>query len=410
MTKLDIPWIREQFPGLSGGFGFFDNAGGTQVAKHVGHRIQDYLFNTNVQLGASYTVSQESGKRVKESEELWAQAIHAQKPSEIVFGSSATALVQNMSRALVQLFQPGDEVIVTNMDHEANVGPWMEMEKSGVVVKVWKTNPETFALDLKDLEKLMTAKTRLVAFAHVSNILGMINPVKEITHFIHQRNVMVFVDGVAYAPHRAIDVQDWDVDFYVFSLYKVYGPHYSLLYGKHGLLEKLPGINHYFIAKHDIPYKLQPGNVNFELAYGSAGILTYLSDVYEHHFGNKSLGLPQQLEQVFSLIAGHEEQLAQPLIDWLASRNDIRVIGTAKADRKVRVPTISFVVNQRKSSEIPVPVDSENMGIRWGDFYARRLIKALNLSENDGVVRLSLVHYNSLQEVNKLVEVLDRVV
>jgi cysteine desulfurase family protein (TIGR01976 family) len=410
MTQLNTQWIRQQFPGLSGGFAFFDNAGGTQVARQVGDKISDYLYHTNVQLGASYPISQQSGTRVDEAQALWAQAINATRTEEVVLGSSTTALVQNLARSYRQLLKPGDEVIVTNMDHEANIGPWMEMEKSGIVVKVWEVNPLTFDLDLEALDKLMTPQTRLVAFTHISNILGTINPVKEITKFVHDRKALVFVDGVAYAPHRAIDVQDWEVDFYVFSLYKVYGPHYSLLYGKFHLLEELPGINHFFIEKDDIPYKLQPGNVNYELTYGSAGIISYFKEVYNQHFTDDELGLHEQLKKVFSLIAHHEASLAQPLIDWVNSRDNLRMIGASTADKLVRVPTISFVVENRKSSEIPLLVDPHQMGIRWGDFYAKRLIEALRLDKNDGVVRVSLVHYNTLEEVNRLVKVVDKLV
>lgn len=410
MTQLNIPWIRQQFPGLSTDFAFFDNAGGTQVARQVGDNITDYLYHTNVQLGASYTISEQSGKRITESQSLWAQAINAQKKEEVVMGSSTTALVQNLARSLSQVMQAGDEVIVTNMDHEANIGPWMEMQKSGVVIKVWKVNPNTFELDLEELENLMTPKTRLVAFTHVSNILGTINPVKEITRFVHDKNALVFVDGVAFAPHRAIDVRDWDVDFYVFSLYKVYGPHYSLLYGKYDFLKELPGINHFFIEKKDIPYKLQPGNVNYELTYGSTGIISYFKELYSQHFSDAGLELHDQMKKVFSLVAKHEEALAQPLIDWVNSRENLQLIGASTADKLVRVPTISFVIRNRKSSEIPPLVDPHQIGIRWGDFYARRLIEALQLNKKDGVVRVSLVHYNTLEEVHKLMGVLEKVV
>ena len=237
MNQLDIPFVRKQFPALSGEWVYFDNAGGTQPARQVGERIQDYLFNTNVQLGASYEISQLSTQRVAEAQETWAKLIHAKETAEVILGPSTTMLLQNLSRSLVQTFNPGDEVIVTNCDHEANIGPWLMMQKQGIVVKSWKVNPENYRLELHDLEKLMTDRTRLVAFTQTSNIIGTINPVREITQFVHDRGAMVCVDAVAYAPHRAINVQELGVDFYVFSLYKVYGPHYSLLFGKKVHLE-----------------------------------------------------------------------------------------------------------------------------------------------------------------------------
>ena len=407
MRKLYTDFIRSNFPGLANDWVFFDNAGGTQVARQAVENINDYLFNTNVQLGASYEVSQKADDRVKESQKKWAEAINASDLCEVVFGSSTTALLQNLSRSLVQQFKPGDEVIVTNTDHEANIGPWVSMEQFGIVVKFWMVNPETYTLELDDLAKLMTERTKLVAFTHVSNILGTINPVKEITNFIHNKGALVCVDGVAYAPHRLIDVTEWDVDFYVFSLYKVYGPHYSLLFGKKKYLQELAGINHFFIGKEEVPYKLQPGNVNYELTYGSAGILDYFDAIYNQHFSSNSIPLFSRLKSVFEMISLYEEELAKPLIQFLNNKNGVNIIGEKTADKNIRVPTISFTVENRKSSEIPLLVDPYKIGIRWGDFYARRLIDDLNLSEKDGVVRVSMVHYNTLEEVEHLIAILD---
>ncbi len=409
MKKLDSSIVRNHFPALSNDWIFFDNAGGSQTAKYVGERIQDYLFSSNVQLGASYEISQRSGERVIEAQQIWAEAIHAKSKSEVVFGSSTTALLQNLARSMVQQFKPGDEVIVTNCDHEANIGPWVGMERNGIVVKHWKVNPETFALDLDDLEKLMTDKTRLVAFAHVSNVLGTINPVGEITRFVHEHDAKVCVDGVAYAPHRLVDVQKWDVDFYVFSLYKVYGPHYAILYGKRKHLKDLPGINHFFIGKEEVPYKLQPGNVNYELSWGSTGVVEYFKAIYKQHFEDGSLPMFSQLQKVFELIASHEEILAEPLIQFLLNKKGIRLIGENTSDKNVRVPTISFLAENRKSSEVPPLVDPYKIAIRWGDFYARRLIEDLGLTESDGIIRVSMVHYNTLEEVEKLIKVLDEI-
>ncbi len=410
MDTLDLSFVRQQFPALGGDWAFFDNAGGTQVATQVGDRIQDYLFTTNVQLGASYETSQLSGRRVADAQSQWAEAIHARHASEIVLGSSTTALLQNLSRSLVQQFKPGDEVIVSNTDHEANIGPWMSMKALGIVIKVWEVNKDTYELELDDLDKLISDKTRLLAFTHVSNILGSINPVAEITAFAHDRNILVCVDGVAYAPHRLVDVSKWDVDFYVFSLYKVYGPHYSLLYGKKKLLDELQGINHYFIGREEVPYKLQPGNVNFELTYGSTGILSYFDRIYEQHFTDRNKQLFSRMDSVFDLIASHEQELAGPLIDFLNQKEGVNIIGLPTADKDKRVPTISFTVKNHKSSEIPLLVDPHHIAIRWGDFYARRLVEDLGLFDNDGIVRVSMVHYNTLEEVGRLVKVLDGVI
>ncbi|HEY9668154.1 MAG TPA: aminotransferase class V-fold PLP-dependent enzyme, partial [Coleofasciculaceae cyanobacterium] len=261
-----IDFVRQQFPALAGDWTFFDNAGGSQTLQQVVDRISEYLLTSDVQLGASYAISQLAGDRVTKAAQGMATLINAKSPSEVVMGSSTTLMLRILSLCLVQTWNPGDEVIVTNCDHEANIGAWVDLEKQGIKIKVWRINPETLQLHLEDLELLLSDRTRLVAFTHASNILGTINPVKEITQLVHQQGAMVCVDGVAYAPHRLIDVQDLDVDFYAFSFYKAYGPHYALLYGKQEHLLAIPGINHYFIKQTDIPYKFQLGNVNFELS------------------------------------------------------------------------------------------------------------------------------------------------
>ncbi len=409
MFEPDLQFIRSQFPALSGEWTFFDNAGGTQTSRQVGERIQDYLYHSNVQLGASYEVSRIAGEKVIEARKTWAEIINARQHSEVIFGSSTTQLLQNLSRSMTELFEPGDEVIVTNFDHEANIGPWKNMEKHGIHVKVWEIDPETMRPDLEQLKHLMTRDTRLVAFSHVSNIIGSINPVKEFAWYIHERGALVCVDGVAYAPHRLPDMDDLDVDFYVFSLYKVFGPHYSLLYGKRKHLEILPGINHFFIGDEEIPYKLQPGNVNFELSYGLMGISDYFRSIYEHHHGDPKTELRLQVSEVYRVMAHYEQILSSRFLDFLNHKKNIRIIGDPSADKLLRVPTISFVVEGRKSSKIPVLVDPHKIGIRYGDFYARQLITDLDLLDNDGVIRVSMVHYNTLEEVDRLIRVLDEI-
>lgn len=410
MILPDTGFLRSHFPALSDDWVYFDNAGGTQVTQYVLDRITNYLSHSNVQLGASYDVSRLAGERVYEARMTWASIINAATPDEVIFGPSTTQLLQNLSRSLAQLFEPGDEVIVTNFDHEANIGPWINMQNAGIHVKTWNIDPETLQPDLAGLEKLMNKKTRLVAFSHTSNILGTINPAKEITSFVHRHGALVCIDGVALAPHRLPDVTGLDADFYVFSLYKVFGPHYSLLYGKRKHLEAMPGINHFFIGDHDIPYKLQPGNVNFELTYGLLGVSDYFNAVYEKYNPAETGDIRSKSAFVYDLFAEQEETIAKRFLRYLEGKKKVRVIGETTGDRSKRVPTISFVVEGRKSSEIPVLVDPHKIGIRYGDFYAYRLIKDLGLAEKEGVVRVSMVHYNTIEEVDRLIKVLDTII
>lgn len=409
-TPFPIDFVRQQFPALAGDWTFFDNAGGSQTLKQVVDRIREYLLTSDVQLGASYAVSQLAGDRVAKAAQGMATLINAKSPSEVVMGSSTTLMLRILALCLVQTWNPGDEVIVTNCDHEANIGAWVDLEKQGIKIKVWRINPETLQLHLEDLKLLLSDRTRLVAFTHASNILGTINPVKEITQLVHQQGAMVCVDGVAYAPHRLIDVQDLDVDFYAFSFYKAYGPHYALLYGKQEHLLAIPGINHYFIKETDIPYKFQLGNVNFELSYGMLGLCDYLSELAQVAYGEQTApDLRSQMRQAFELMSIQEEEIGDCFLKYLTSQSNIRIIGQPQANRSSRVPTISFVVEGVNSESITQHVDQYKIGIRFGDFYAKRLIEYLGLAKQAGVVRVSMVHYNTTAEVDRLIQVLESV-
>ena len=396
MTPFPVDFVRHQFPALAGEWTFLDNAGGSQILGRVVDRIADYLCTSNVQLGASYAVSRAATARVSAAAEGVAALMNAGDAHEVVLGASTTQLLQNLAHAMAPGLAAGDEIVVTNVDHESNIGPWRRLEARGVVVKEWKVDAVTLALDVAGLEPLMTARTRLVCFTHCSNVVGSIHPVAEITRFVHARGAQVCVDGVAYAPHRAIDVRAWDVDYYVFSLYKVYGPHVAALYGKRARLLALSGINHFFIGPSEVPYKLQPGNVCFELVHGAGGIGDYLAELA------REAGAP-----AFDGIAAHEEALAARLLGFLGAHPRVKVLGCRDPAKEARVPTVSFVVEGRASSSVPPFTDAARIGIRFGDFYARRLVDALGLGPRDGVVRVSMVHYNTLAEVDRLVAVLD---
>jgi len=406
--SLHLDFVRQQFPALAGDWVFFDNAGGSQTLKAVCDRITAYLLTSDVQLGASYAVSQLASARVAAAAQGVATLINAADPSEVVMGGSTSLLLRILALSLGQTFAAGDEVIVTNADHEANIAGWMELQKRGVVVKIWPINPTTLCFDLADLEPLMTARTRLVAMTHASNVLGTINPIRAIADFVHAHGAMICVDGVAYAPHRLVDVQALDVDFYAFSFYKVYGPHYAVLYGKRAHLVKMPGFNHFFIDGEQTPYKFQPGNVNFELSYSLLGLCDYLRDLALHQDAAAAgLSLRSQMQQAFEPISHHEAILGDRLLSFLAQKPKVRVLGHPTGDRTQRVPTISFVVDGVDSSLIPPQIDPHNIAIRYGDFYARRLIEDLDLAATNGVVRVSMVHYNTLDEVDRLIQVLD---
>lgn len=406
--ELNLEFVRRQFPALGGEWVYFDNAGGSQTLKSVVDRISEYLLTSDVQLGASYEVSQIAGKRIQEGFQFVADMINAPDVSEIIFGSSTTMLLRQLSQSLVQTMSPGDEIIVSNCDHEANIGAWVNLEKEGIIIKFWKINQETLEFDLEDLKKLMTDKTKLVSLTYASNILGTINPVEAIIELAHKNGSYVCLDAVAYAPHRLPDVQALNVDFYAFSFYKVYGPHYAALFGKKEILKTLPNINHFFIAEDDIPYKLQPGSSNYELSYGYLGYKDYIEAIINFHFPDKGhLNIRSKAQLAFQLFTDHEEKLTDRFLSFLNAKENVKIIGKTSSSQFERVATVSFVIDDVVSSTITEKVDEYNIGIRFGDFYARRLINDLGLSPQDGVIRVSMVHYNTMEEVDRLIEILD---
>jgi cysteine desulfurase family protein (TIGR01976 family) len=398
--------VRKQFPGLANGWAFFDNAGGTQILSRVVDRMNDFLFNMNVQTGGSYDVSIRAAAALHSGREAMMHLVNASRPEEIAFAASTTVALQNLARSMESQFREGDEVIVTVSDHESNIGPWVGLEKLGVNIKTWNVNRESLELELGDLEGLLSKRTRLVAVTHVSNILGTINPVGEIADLVHKHGALICVDSVAFAPHRAIDVSAWDIDFLALSVYKVFGPHVAVLYGKYDLFAELDNLYHYFYDKDKIPAKLEPGNASYELAYSSTGIVDYLAEL-----GGSAGDVPvrQKIELAFERITQHENILAEQLLSYLRSRDDCRIIGRERGDDPRRVPTISFAIESWDPGEIARRIDAYNIAIRFGDFHARRLIEYLGLDENNGVVRVSMTHYNTLTEVDALIAALGEV-
>lgn len=411
LSSKEINAIRAEFPALQipNQCIFLDNAGGSQVLKTVADRIHDYLLTTSVQLGASYPTSTLASARVLAARKAIAELINAADDREVVMGGSTTGLMFQLIQAILPEIHAGDEIIVTNTDHEANIGAWNRLQQAGAVIKIWHVNNETLHLELADLDKLLSTDTKWLAMTYASNVLGTINPVNEVARRVHAVGGRVCVDAVAYAPHRLVDVQASGADIVVFSFYKVFGPHYAVLWGPFQLLHSLANLNHFFIADDNLPYKLQPGNVNFELSYGCQGIADYLVSIGEQFGGS---GNRRQLMQfAFDKFEAHENYLAQRLLDFLNTKSNVRIIGMPQVHQgeKSRVPTISFVLENTLSETIVKHIDQFNIGIRFGDFYARHLIKALDLEKHGGVVRVSIAHYNTVEEIDLLISHLNTI-
>ncbi len=409
---LDLAFARSQFPALSDdgdSWTYLDNAGGSQVLGQVADRVREYLLTSSVQIGASYGVSTLAAERLYAGQSAVAELVNASRPEEIVFGPSSTVMIQTLARAITPALSPGDEVVVSMIDHEANIGPWLALEAHGIIARPWRLNRETMTVDASDLELLMTPRTRLVVCTQTSNIFGQLIPIAAVTACAHRHGAAVCVDGVAFAPHRLVDVREWDVDYYVFSLYKVFGPHHAVLYGKYDRLLELANLSHHFVPMDKIPGKLQPGNPNYELSYGATAIPEYLVALGERSGATAGASRRACMAAAFDAIAGHESVLAERLLAWLRGRHDVRIIGPASSQRAVRVPTISFVGEGIDSERIVRAIDPLRIGIRFGDFYSRRLIEDLGLAARKGVVRASFAHYNTVADADRLIAGLDQV-
>jgi cysteine desulfurase family protein (TIGR01976 family) len=361
-----------------------------------------------VQPAFGFRASADAAERIARGQKAVAAMINADV-DEVVVGPSTTRNVITLAAAIRGWFKSGDELIVTNLDHEANNGHWRRLEEFGVTVREWQVNPETAELEIETLEALLSDKTRLVCFSHCSNIVGGVNPVRRIADLVHQAGGMVCVDGVAFAAHGTIDVKALDVDFYLLSLYKLYGPHLGVMYGKRQHLLDAKGQYFYFHGEDNIPLKLNPGAPNFELTAGSAGIADYIEALASHHLEEPANDLTGRMRQVYELFAQQEESLSARFLDFATNHPRIRLIGRTSASHDERAPTFAFTVDGMASQELPPLLDARGIACGAGDFYAPRVLKALGIDPEDGAVRCSMVHYNTVDEVDRLVAALDAI-
>ncbi len=404
ITDAERARIRGQFPALAADTIFLENAGGSQVPKVVADRISDYMMSSYVQLGAGYGLSQRASRVVDEAHEFVRLLMNG-GGGEVILGPSTSALLRMLSDCYAKVLRPGSAIVVAQTGHEANVGPWKNLARLGFDFRWWEMDPVSHTCSMAGLDQLLDDRVALVAFPHVSNLLGGIVDVAAVADRAHRAGARVVVDGVAYAPHRAIDVEAWNVDWYAYSTYKVYGPHMGALWGRRDALAELTGPNHFFIPDREVPYKFEVGGVNHEGCAGILGLrdyLAFLAGVSEP----ETLDRPG-IERAFTLMTACELPLQAKLIAYLQSRNDVRIIGPTSAGEE-RVGTISFVHGSKTSTEITEAVDRSGIGIRHGHMYAYHLCEAAGLDPDDGVVRVSMVHYNTPGEIDRLIEVLER--
>ena len=406
---LDMEFVRAQFPETCWNWSFFENAGGSYVPNAVIDRLTAYMRETQVQPGPNFPVAAKAEARMNDGHARMAAMIGA-TTEEVVITPSTSYSAYVLAQALRPGWSAGDEIIVAIQNHEANSGPWRRLAEFGLKILDWPVHPETGTLDPMLLDSLLSDRTRLVAFPHVSNILGEINDVPAITRKVHDAGAMVCVDAVAYAPHRAIDAKAWDVDFYLFSFYKTFGPHMGCLFGKRDLLVEAANQGHYFFADDDTSHKLNPAGPQHEMIASLAGIADYIDAMAEHHLPSPPNDPHGRTAAVFDIMADHETQLAKKFLDFLDSKSSVRLIGPTHADKDRRVATFSFTADSHKAAEIPPLTAAEWVGLSNGHFYAKRLIEAVGISNaDDGVVRASMAHYTSEEDVDKLIGALDRI-
>lgn len=405
VTDSERTRIRAAFPALADDLVFLENAGGSQVPGVVVDAIRDYMLRSYVQLGAGYERSRRATELV-DSTHAWISRLMRGAKGKVILGPSTTALMHVLAGCYRQILRPGQSIVLAQTGHEANMGPWRLLEAHGIDVRIWPVDATSFECSLETLNGVLDEHTALVCFPHVSNLLGDVVDVAALTDRVHAAGARVVVDGVAYAPHRRIDCEEWDVDWYVYSTYKVYGPHAAALYGRTDAIASVTGPNHFFIDDDDVPYKFELGGPNHESCAGLLALERYLAHVID--VAPSTTLDDAQLGQAFDHMTALEREPTQRLVDFLASKKKVRIIGPAHA-KDARVGTVSFVHADKSSRAITASVDRSRIAIRHGHMYAYDLCEGLGLEPEDGVVRVSLVHYNTPQEIDALIEVLDPV-
>ena len=407
--NLDIDFVRKQFDQIHDDpeFVFASNAGGSYVCNQANAVLEHYNRHTRVQPYSRYPSSAAAGEAMDRALAGWAEALNI-GADELTVGPSTSMNSYVMSQAIGDLWKPGDEIIVTNQDHEANSGAWRRkaLEK-GVTIRQWEAQADSGLLDIETLFPLLRDNTRWVFFTHCSNIVGTVNPVAEIVRTIKSgSNARVFVDAVAYAPHHISDLKALGVDAYAFSLYKVYGPHQGLMYVNRDIHGDLTSQAHYFNS--GIPTKdFNPAGPQHAQVAGCAGVLDYFDDLHRHHFGSSDQSRNARLDDVYRLMLQHENRLAAPILDFLHNHADVRLLGKTHARDNDRAPTIAFKPLKQSSKALTHKLQDQGIGTENGNFYAHRLISDLGIDPDDGVVRLSLVHYSSQQDVERILQALD---
>lgn len=405
MRSLDIDFIRSQFPAFSesslAGQAFFENAGGSYTCKHVVDRLHRFYRERKVQPYAPYDASRLGGEEMDEARTRLAGLMNIHS-DELSFGPSTSQNTYVLAQAFGQMLSSGDAIIVTDQDHEANTGVWRRLADKGIEVREWHVDAVSGQLDLATLATILDENVKLVCFPHCSNIVGQENPVTDIARMAHDVGAVTCTDGVSMAPHGLPDMRALGTDIYLFSSYKTYGPHQGIMFIARNLADRLPNQAHFFNS--DVRYKrFTPAGPDHAQIAACAGMADYIDAVHDHHF-TPNEDAAARGRAVRQLQRDYEDLILTPLLDYLRSRNDIRIMGADKVGQ--RVPTVAIHAD-KPATELAETLANHGVMAGGGDFYAVRLIEAMGVAADPGVLRLSFVHYTHADEVQKLITALD---
>ncbi len=411
--KYDIHRVRAEFPSLAvtdngAARVYFDNPGGTQVAKRVMTRMMDYFTTMNTNHGGAFITSRQTDALLEDAHRAMADLVGATDPGEIVFGQNMTTLTLHISRSIGNTLKAGDEIVVTRMDHDANISPWLLMAKDhGVTVKWLDFDPDTYKYDLTSLASNLSSKTKLVAVNYASNAIGTVNDVKTIAKMAHQVGALVYVDAVQLTPHFVTDVKDIDCDFLACSAYKFYGPHQGLLWGRRELLEKLKP---YKVRPADnaLPHAWETGTQSHEGMAGTLGSIEHMEWIGTE-MGDGGASRRQRIVSGFHAVAAYERSICARLIRGLENIQGVTVHGlTDEADFGNRVPTVAITKQGAHPRAMAESLGKENIFVWDGNYYAIEVIERLGLTDKGGMLRIGLGQYNTDAEVDAILNHLDR--
>ena len=419
---IDLSAVRSQFPALQETdvhgrpFVYFDGPGGTQVPQRVIDAMGDYLVHANANHGGHFITSRRNDDIIDQARVDMADFFNASSSREIIFGANMTSLTFSFSRAIGRMLQSGDEIIVTHLDHDGNIAPWAVLEENGIIIKWVDFRPEDCRLDLDHLASLLNDKTKMVALGYASNAVGTINPIAEIAQMVHDAGAWLWVDAVHYAPHGPIDVQRAGCDFLVCSAYKFFGPHVGVLWGRLDLLEQLAA---YKVrpSKTTPPHKFETGTLNHEGLAGISAAIAYLAEV-GRTYGNPLNSIAddtrsryaerrRELKLAMDAIMAYERPLFADLLTGIQKISGIRIYGiTDPKDFGERCPTLAFTREGFTPSQIAEHLGNKGIFVWNGNYYALAVTQRLRVEDSGGMVRVGLAHYNTKEEIDRLITAL----